>query len=759
MDLIYIFDNYCFNNFNSIIFNTIKRWILYELLNLISTNKYDNIILIKTGPSMSSCKINLHNNISITKLILLINNIIYKKYDIYPTINLKNIFNELKNYSTTNSKIIIFTSIYKPGLEEKQKKYINNILEKFNNNICFYNVSKYPSLEKKFNNIQEIFINHKMTLIVDIIYPEIFSIKQIDFTIQENIINQTNIISKLLNYFDDNLNILDTNNLDNHDTDILIENYLKIMYKIELLLVNNVVIQSDSELNNYINRFFTLPIDTITNNKTLINQLNYFKNIIKNLFDKNNNTCLITIPDISLTKPDNTDNTDNTIKYIIEFYKEIYPKLIKFHLDFTKKFRVPKVTTKQIIIENINKISRIEPENISDDSLQYFVSNTTMSNWVDEFNEFNPFGILIKYTISKHSYKGLIDEYSSILYSYPNTIINSVSNNWISLFDYYQMIRADLNNVDPNEDYLNNNNTNKEQFDLNNFNIIDNLNGDTNIMLPMYICKTHWELTRNLWSYHIAFINSTFEYEYNKKMDNIYYLTLLKCFNSLTTNTNFNNNFIRLFICLLRTCIQITIDNKYMQSIVFEVDKYFNNFTSISNPNNPNNKYDNIKNIFIDYLIRLLQLIVSSNSQLDKVKSQLVCIRNIIISLHIDSFYDSNYWKNLTEENKIYAFNIIKTECVQYNKSWFQLEHDLICLCEFVNQLYKIKNFNQFIKNIDACNSCIPQTNIPQTNIINCELLTNIFNNLTSNKIFNIDDYIDKIEIKLDDYLINNVVK
>jgi len=30
--------------------------------------------------------------------------------------------------------------------------------------------------------------------------------------------------------------------------------------------------------------------------------------------------------------------------------------MIKFHLDFTKKFKVPKITTKKIIMENINKI-------------------------------------------------------------------------------------------------------------------------------------------------------------------------------------------------------------------------------------------------------------------------------------------------------------------------------------------------------------------------------------------------------------------
>ena len=69
-------------------------------------------------------------------------------------------------------------------------------------------------------------------------------------------------------------------------------------------------------------------------------------------------------------------------------------------------------------------------------------------------------------------------------------------------------------------------------------------------------------------------------------------------------------------------------------------------------------------------------------------------------------------------------------------------------MCEFINQIYKIKNFNQFIKYIDKFNSCIPINNVINSdNIINCELITNIYNNLLINKIFNTDDYIDKIEI------------
>ena len=40
-------------------------------------------------------------------------------------------------------------------------------------------------------------------------------------------------------------------------------------------------------------------------------------------------------------------------------------------------------------------------------------------------------------------------------------------------------------------------------------------------------------------------------------------------------------------------------------------------------------------------------------------------MRKIIISLHLDSFYDKEYWnnfKNLTEENKTNTINLLKIE-------------------------------------------------------------------------------------------------
>ncbi len=760
MKLIYIIDNCSFNDSNQFIFGLIKRWIVYELVSMVFSNtytQYEDITLIKTTPQISICTLNFSKNNIISTILYLINSIIFKKYTEYPIDNMINTFEELINNFDIDSKIIYFSAINnlnKNILTKDNKIKINNIFGKFKNKIYFYNISTFAFLSKIFNNVQEIFIDYRTIKFNDIISNIIFTIKPIDYSCYSNIIGEIKLINEMLGLIQNNISSLCSDNSDiSSDINFLIKeklilNYVMISYKIELLLVNNCIgiinTSNDFDFLQIINNYLDINLEIMTNNKigTLLYNL---KNSIKKIFDRNTTLCPITVPSYI---NDETDLESEYIKYIMEFYKEIYPKLISYHCDLnTKKFKLKNTTTKQIISSDFKKITKIKSENISDDSIQYFVSNTTMTNWVDEFNELNPFGILIKYNISRHSYKGIIDGNSSILFNYPNIIVSSISNNWISIFDYYQMVLNDINHKCEEEI-----NKNYDHIDLNNFNIIDNLNGDTNIMLPIYINQNHWNLTKVLWSYHMSFINLTFEHEYNKKMDNIYYLVLLKCFNQFSDNNKFNTNQIRLFICILRTCIQITIDNKYIIGIRTEIDKYFNNLT-----NSPNKyKFDNFKSNYIDYLIRLLQLIISSKATGDLVYSNIICIRKIFLHIYLDYTYDEENWNNLAKlssKDKIDEIENIKNNFIQNNLPYFNLEIDIICLCEFINELYKIKNFNQFIKIIDKTNGCIGE-NLTD-GLINCEIIKNIYWNLSNPKIFNINNYTN--EINIHEYILNKI--
>jgi len=744
MNLIYVFDNYYFNITNTFVIKNIKRWIIYELLNLINSNIYENIILIKTGPTICSCKLNLKKDNVIIRIIEIINSIIYKKYNTYPNINLKRIIDELNNYSDQNNKIIIFTAIYQPGLTQYNKEYLNKILKKFNSSVVFYNISKYKFLNLNFQNITEVFIDFRIKDISKLILPIIFSIDEIDFSDELKKETEIILVQNIYNYLEllefinyeflqnDKSIQIDENDQRNQLNYKFIFYYILLSNKLERILIKKI---NYDDLENIMLKFLNIDLDSFEINKEIIILLKNFKNVIENIFNRNKDICPIIIPTNQLN-----EESLNVI-YILEFYKEIYSKFINYHIDSNKKnFKILNVKTTEILMKNLKLINKINTNDILDNSKLYMMSNITLSNWLDEFNEFNPFGILIKYDISKFAYKGLIDEYSSIIYNYPEMIINSVSNNWVSLYDYYQMILADVN-YENDEECIKKN----HQFNLNEFIIIDNLNGDSNVMLPIYINKNHWRLVKNVWSYHMTFINNSFEYQYNKKMDNIYYLVLLKCFNNLNDNTKSNNNLFRLFICILRTCAQINIDNKYINSVKNEKDKYFNkivNFIKIES----DNKYFKFKHVFIDYLIRTIQLIVSFNSDILTLKKELVYIRNIKISMFIEYNFSSDYWKNINnifnddKENEILIF---KNKCIENNISWFNLENDIISLCEFVNLIYKIKNFNQFLKYVDSVNGCIP---VDIEGLINCEIIKNIYNKLENNKEFNIDFYLKEID-------------
>ncbi len=722
MNLIYVFDNYMFNNCNTYAINNIKRWITYTLLNLSDNNIYKEIVLIKTGPNIVKQTINIDKDFEPKKIINIVNGIIFKKYDVYPTINFKYLTEKLNEYVEDDNQIYIITCMNDAGYTQSNKDYINNIFEKFKQTINIINIAKYCYLQLHFKNIKEIFIDYRKSKIDEIISQDIFDLKNYGF--DKNFI---------LNW-DETIKNIDTT-IDESKEDVFINNYVKALYNIELYFLSP---NKYDELVESINKIINIKINNYIKENQNINTIKYFINQVKKIYDKKHNISPITVPIKELDEKFEGTN----VKYILEFYEEVYPKIINYYTESSiKNYKIPFISTKQIQNDSFVKFDKIDYALVTDNSKEFLVSNATMTNWIDEYNELNPFGIMIKYNLSKFSFKGLFDENSSILHTYPNMLISSVTNNFISVFDYYQMILAELNNVTEMDDF----GFDKNKLEINRFNIVDKLNGNTNIMIPLYINKKHWELSKIYWSYHFSLINNTFEFDYNKKMDNIYFFTLLKSFNNFSDDNKKTSNYIRTFITILRSCIQISIDNHYIFNIKNETNKYFDKFNHIDFTKQDSS--DSIKKTFIDYLIRLLQLIVSSNANLSEVKTQLKFIRNVIIQDYFTRLFDESFCEKIISMEEFSAkteLNIYKVDFIQNNKSWYDLEIDLIALCEFVNSLYKIKNFNQFHKNIDKFNGCIPETG---DNFLTCEIVLSAYINLTNPKIFNIDNYIPSIDL------------
>ena len=110
-----MFDNYTFK-LNNVVYNFIKRFVLYEIINKkYIENKYNDVILFKTNPQLTTTKLNKSNSFEdISDIMLNINNIIYKEYETYPIMLFKNIFDKIKDIETNVSDkntILIITSI------------------------------------------------------------------------------------------------------------------------------------------------------------------------------------------------------------------------------------------------------------------------------------------------------------------------------------------------------------------------------------------------------------------------------------------------------------------------------------------------------------------------------------------------------------------------------------------------------------------------------------------------------------------------
>lgn len=721
MSLIIFFDNNRFK-LNNVIFNSIKRFLLYEVVSsyLVNTVGYKNILLFKTNPSLIEIKLNVTNTDNdIETVITNLNNVIYKHYDTYGTNGFKNIIDKIyeiekNNYLNTSpnpnpNRIIVITSIDNEfNFTESNLKYINGLLNIIKSDIKLINISNYKFIKNLFPKITEYFVNIK-----NFKSENIFEKNNNPFVF-DNLFEYT--FDKFTKLVDD-LNIKLGIELVNSDGLIDINpNYQTIDISNNTMLKNLIFLFGLIEFG--IDEFKTKPneLDKIikilgfcfkSNNTHLNNILKSTKNSIYDIVQRNSDF-VIKLPINSL----DTYLSDTYIKYILEFYEIVYPKIYKFNntLDSIKKLnkKNPIQNHTKFSIIKTNQIDLIE---IDDISTQYLTSTLSLTNWVEEYKNYNPFGFLIKFKPNKLSYKGILDFGSSIFKTYPNMIVEQVTTNWVSMYDYYQIILTEFNsNIDKDNHEENDNIPNPDIFNIGNFNILDNIHGDGNIFLPVYINKNHWELTKGIWSYHISFIFNCFEFEYNKKMDNIYFYTLLKLFGDLKQiGLSYKNgqnlkSTIRLFCYVLRTCIQVLIDNKYLHSIKKDYPKFHELVLKTET--------FEINSNFSDWIVRLIQLMISNECEQTQLDIDLKKITNHIFSNYIIQNYKMDFWENINRENiSVNAKNVelenLKHSVLQDNITWLYLEFDLRLLNKITKSIYQLKGFNQFIKTLDLTNGCV----------------------------------------------------
>ena len=753
--LLIFFDNQAYK-LNGLLINCLKRWIVYKIIN--NYSEYDDMYIYKTYPYFVEKKIFLNNDNweeNICDILTWINNIIYKTFNdnIYPTICIKNIVDKINTINNENNEIIVITSLTlkdKEAFTEKNIKYITSIIKNYN--INFINISNANDvIYNLFDKIASIKEN----------YIDVNCLKTENIDIRKTI--NINSDKNNTNYEKYKKNIIELNLLNIKSLSLF--EHIKILYWIESCTLTNISSNNKNQEFNTITSSILMNIKNIyecqnIHNSKILNIIKSYTNLVSDIITRQNE--LMTKFPIDKLTP---EMYASYIKYILEFYSIIYPKI---HNNNLIQLNSKNQKNKQKKISNITseiKLKNVKPLNIeiNDVSGEFLKSTLTLTNWIDEYANANPFGFMIKYDPNKLSYKGILDFGSSILKTYPNMVVNNITTNFVSLYDYYQIVLLDYENNKKDNDNNNGNDINDEDvndmnnkqnfFNVKNFNISDNINGDGNVMLPLYINKQHWELTKSIWSYHMSFVNNCFEQEYDIKMDNIYFLSILKLFGDLK-NLDANSNsksIIRLFGFILRTSIQILIDNKFLHSIKGDYTKHLNSVMETETLDK--------NTIFIDWLIRVVQLIVSNSITDEELKADLDKITNFIFKKYIIANYKMNFWdiinnQKITEIEKKKNLDMLKNDVLQENMCWLFLNFDLKIFNKIVKSIYAINGFNQFIKQIDKTNGCLTDTN--ETNILSIKALNNIFK-IHCETQFNVDDYPVDISQYCDEFKLDTI--
>ena len=714
MDILIVIDNISQNYKWTSTFNTIKRWLIYWLNHFLLNNKLNSISISKTFPEPIIIRLE-EDKLKIENIISAFESIIIKKSETYDCVSIKHICDIINNKVTSSkskiiknsekitieddnniselseifdfssivqstsltvkktkdkitikdtdipsySDILVFSSITNAIITDENLKYINISLTKINK-ATIINTSNKP-IFKNIPKITEFVVKH---LDNTCLYTELSTI--INFVVPINDFSKADITS----------------------SDILNK-----LYEIEFEIHKRSHWTQEPIKKELMDIYFSYVEKLYDENKEI------FTNFIKFCRNWVRMTILEKVNNINFNIPEPKIINDLLMDYsieIIKFYNFAYPKMLSYHTSKPNKkysFNLKKIN--QIDFSDI-KISNFQ----NDESTNYLYSNTTLTNWKQEYINLNPFGLFISYSASILAYKGIFT--NDILSTYPNMLISSVSNNWISLFDYYQLVSADIDS------------STKTVFNINEYTFIDNLHGSSNIMLPVYINQEHWKITKKYWSFHLSFINQAFEFDYNKKMDNIYFLTIIKNINNLVNLKN-NQNTIRLFFYIFRTCIQICIDNKYSYNGKADYIKHYNYLIESKDLNT----FD--KN-FMDYLIRLVQVILTNNITDTELNDNVLAILYIYITCRIKTDFTNEALDEINamnDENKNKEIEELTNKYSLYILCFSELLKDMNFFNNLVKYIYSIKTFNKLLKYLDKLNGCLPINE----DDLNCEII------------------------------------
>ncbi|MBA42717.1 MAG: hypothetical protein CMF62_01765 [Magnetococcales bacterium] len=455
------------------------------------------------------------------------------------------------------------------------------------------------------------------------------------------------------------------------------ENNLRIFRGLNL--INTKIIKCENTQNNIISNLKNIELlylGLITNHKLFdnISDVDFFKKLINMTSEKSfyGKEYLLEIMKKKLVSSElyNIGKIkDNELKDIIlENLKETSGDKIDKVYKNINEIKIFDTIQKTLEDDYYNeKLEELQEQ--QSDSKNYYTSILSMSNWVDELESGSGIGLIINIQTTKLGEKG---------YSYSELSFD-ITNRYCSIEDYILSLKKNTNIKDKQ---------------------LVNSYDDGNCILPIYIQKNHWRISKHYVNMMLGLSLVENSLGYTKNHHKFYFYALINYTRNIVVSKDFKVDSIKTLMVFWRTCVQISIDKKYIRGI----HKLTNDFM-----NNPKNR---VMNSLSDVMIMLGQIVTSGmNINIPKLKYYLIeesirisLKKKIYKSVNLNGFVK----KILSSEDRYETFINFNLEELNCFKKPIEMIESGIKLLQVIHLLIKkFKNFSSLMKYFEKEHSII----------------------------------------------------
>ena len=317
------------------------------------------------------------------------------------------------------------------------------------------------------------------------------------------------------------------------------------------------------------------------------------------------------------------------------------------------------------------------PPKMFDQSCDFYNSTFTLSNWYDEIQFGGAMGIIAKISSSKLIALGINS----------NILIENITSTFYPITDFIEHVLTHYENQPTIRSI------NKENI------IYDNTIGAGNVVIPLYINKYHWKFSKYYMKPMLGILSSHHPLGYSKRHEMLLFQILISMVCHTFTITHINNQWIQCFISVLRTCSQISFDNKYNYGIKKFANKTIHQIPNDKNVKNYKNRYlcDNILNVMGQALST--GYVINQPNMKKIIKYVVLCNLYDIINKNLDKdIYNCILESNdviILLEHYIVTIDTYILSILMYILSYQQM-------IKIMTSIYnKMGSYNQYIKHLE----------------------------------------------------------